>query len=296
MRRGMEAISLWHCSGVMEAQVALIAPSGHLHWFCASPLFLQTSGMLISKWKAKFAFIWKEGFGPLSNSPVLFLFSPGKKLLSLFLFQKWLSSPFPEDVWAWWLLMHWLQYQFTLCEALPRVWISFAWQYSQACGHPYCWCTFSYPISSFQFTLHLIYLETALIEQPPLSVMALLWLILFVEGVNDCLLDHCQVSSVPHDCGLKEQDIPRIYTVWLVIYWNSNVNILILWDTDFWLSFAVSSNHEKKRLKCFTLHVMNLKYIKVSLFEITYKKKIKFSPYLIFLDVHSLVFFLPSLL
>ncbi len=25
MRRGMEAISLWHCSGVMEAQVALIA-------------------------------------------------------------------------------------------------------------------------------------------------------------------------------------------------------------------------------------------------------------------------------
>ncbi len=131
------------------------------------------SGMLISKWKAKFAFIWKEGFGPLSNSPVLFLLSPGKKLLSLFLFQKWLSSPFPEDVWAWWLLMHWLQYQFTLCEALPRVWISFAWQYSQACGHPCCWCKFSYPISSFQFTLHLIYLETALIEQPPLSVMAL---------------------------------------------------------------------------------------------------------------------------
>ncbi len=25
MRRGMESISLWHCSGVMEAQVALIA-------------------------------------------------------------------------------------------------------------------------------------------------------------------------------------------------------------------------------------------------------------------------------
>ncbi len=28
MRRGMEAISLWHCSGVMEAQVALIAAFG----------------------------------------------------------------------------------------------------------------------------------------------------------------------------------------------------------------------------------------------------------------------------
>ncbi len=32
-----------------------------------------------------------------------------------------------------------------------------------------------------------------------------LWLTLFVEGVNDHLLDHCQVSSVPHYCGFKEQ-------------------------------------------------------------------------------------------
>ncbi len=49
-----------------------------------------------------------------------------------------------------------------------------------------------------------------------------LWLSLFVEGVNDRLLDHCQVSSVPHYCGFKEQEISRIYTVWMVIYWNSN--------------------------------------------------------------------------
>ncbi len=84
---------------------------------------LQT---LISKWKAKFTFIWKEDFGPLCNSPVLFLLSPGKMLLMMFLFQKWLGSPFPEDVWGWWLLMHWLQLQFTPCEALPSVWIGFA--------------------------------------------------------------------------------------------------------------------------------------------------------------------------
>ncbi len=31
--------------------------------------------------------------------------------------------------------------------------------------------------------------------------------LLFVEGVNDRLLGHCQVSSVPHYCGFKEQDI-----------------------------------------------------------------------------------------
>ncbi len=70
------------------------------------------------------------------------------------------------------------------------------------------------------------------------------WLTLFVEGVNVRLLDHCQVSSLLHYCGFKEQEIPRIYTVWMVINWNSNVNILIFWDTDFWLSWAVSSNHQ----------------------------------------------------
>ncbi len=69
-----------------------------------------------------------------------------------------------------------------------------------------------------------------------------LWLTLFVEGVNDRLLDHCQVSSVPHYCGFKEQEIPTIYTVWMIIYWNSNVDIF--WDTYFWLSLAISSNHQ----------------------------------------------------
>ncbi len=115
----------------------------------------------------------KEDFGPLSNSPVLFLLSPGKMLLMMFRFQKWLGSPFPEDVWVWWLLMHWLQLQFTPCEALPSVWIGFAWQYSQACGHPCCLCTFFYLISSFQSTFHLICFNTALLDQPPLSVMTL---------------------------------------------------------------------------------------------------------------------------
>ncbi len=45
-----------------------------------------------------------------------------------------------------------------------------------------------------------------------------LWLTLFVEGVNNHRLDHCQVSSVPHYCGFKEQEIPTINTVWMVIY------------------------------------------------------------------------------
>ncbi len=103
------------------------------------------------------------------------------------------------------LLMHWLQLQFTSCEALPSVWISFAWLYSQAWGPFCCLCTLSYPISFFQSTSHLTCFDTALLEQPPPPPFSNdpLWRTLFVEGVNDRLLDLCQVSSVPHYCAFK---------------------------------------------------------------------------------------------
>ncbi len=45
MRRGMESISLWHCSGVMRAQVALIvAFSSSALLGLAYRIFLYTSG------------------------------------------------------------------------------------------------------------------------------------------------------------------------------------------------------------------------------------------------------------
>ncbi len=140
----------------------------------------------------------------------------------MFLVQKWLGSSFPEDVWAWWLL---IQLQFIPCEALPSVRIGFSWQYSQACGHPCCLCTFSYPISSFQSTLHLICFDKALLEQPPLSVMTLcnlssLWRVSMIAAVFPMIVVH-----------RIYREIHRIYTVWMIIYWNSNVNILIFWDT-----------------------------------------------------------------
>ncbi len=172
-------------------------------------------------------------------------------LLTMFLVQKWLGSPFPEDVWAWWLLVHWLQLQFTPCEALPSVWICFAWQYSQSCGHPCCLCTFFYPISSFQSTLHLICFDTALLEQPPLSVMTLCDLL---------SLWGCQWSSfgpLPSlQCSplLWFQRTRHTHNLYcmdgnLLLLLYSNVNIIIFWDTDFWLSLAVSSNHQNKKIK-----------------------------------------------
>ncbi len=107
--------------------------------------------------------------------------------------------------------------------------------------HPCFLCTFSY--LNFFLPVNLVF--NMLWYSTPWTATPFsndpLWLFLFVEGVNDRLLDHCQASSVPHYCGFKEQEISTIYTVWMVIY---NVNIIIFWDTGFWLSLAVSSNHQ----------------------------------------------------
>ncbi len=66
---------------------------------------------------------------------------------------------------------------------------------------------------------------------------------------------------------------------------------IIFWDTDFWLSLAVSSNHQNKKIKnkinfeVFYLHVMNVN-IWSSLFEISYKKKWTFFTILQFSEMH----------
>ncbi len=91
-----------------------------------------------------------------------------------------------------------------------------------------CLCTFSYPISSFQSTLHLICFDTALLEQQSLSVMTLcdlpsLW------RVSMIVFWTIAKSAVFPIIVFSKNKIPAIYTVWMVIYWNSNVNILIFW-------------------------------------------------------------------
>ncbi len=178
----------------------------------------------------------------------IFLLGQGKMFLTMFLFQKWLGSPFPEDVWVWWLLMHWLQLQFTPCEALPSVWIGFAWQYSQACGHPCCLCTFSYPHFSFQSTLHLICFDTALIEQSPLLVMKLcdlpsLWRV----SMSSRPLPSQQSS--PLLWFQRTRDTHTLYCMngysfKLKCKYSNILRFRFLTFTDFWLSWAVSSNHQ----------------------------------------------------
>ncbi len=51
-------------------------------WAMSFSTLPPDSRTLVSKWNTKLALIWKEDFGPLGNSPVLLLLSPGKTLLT----------------------------------------------------------------------------------------------------------------------------------------------------------------------------------------------------------------------
>ncbi len=70
-------ISRWHCTPnhhrLWKLNTGLQAT-----WAMSFSTLPPDSRTLVSKWNAKLALIWKEDFGPLGNSPVLLLLSPGK--------------------------------------------------------------------------------------------------------------------------------------------------------------------------------------------------------------------------
>ncbi len=61
-------------------------------WAMSFSTLPQNSRTLVSKWNIKLALIWKDDFGPLGNSSVLLLLSPGKTPLSLSVVQEWLNK------------------------------------------------------------------------------------------------------------------------------------------------------------------------------------------------------------
>ncbi len=209
------------------------------HGFCASPLFLQTLGPCFQM-KCKIYFHLKRGLWTtelfFSTAQVrcfwrCFCFRSG--LVALFLKMSERGDSWCTDSSFSPLLVKLSQvFESALLDCILKLAVI-----PVACA-PFL-PKFFLPVN---FAFNMLWYSTPWTATPFSNDS--LWLILFVEGVNVRLLDHCQVSSLLHYCGFKEQEIPRIYTVGMVINWNSNVNILIFWDTDFWLSWAVSSNHQ----------------------------------------------------
>ncbi len=188
------------------------------HWTSSSldSVPLQSSSRLqtlISKWKAKFTFIWKEDFGPLSNSPVVFLHSPGKTLLTLSLVQKWLGSLFLGSLFlkssergdSWCTDSSFSSLPVKLSQVFESALLDSILKLAVipvACAH------FPTQFLPVNFAFNILWYSTPWTATPFSNDS--LWLTLFVEGVNVRLLDHCQVSSLPHYCGFKEQEIPEL--------------------------------------------------------------------------------------
>ncbi len=180
--------------------------------------------------KCDIYFNLKRGLWTPEQPSCFFILSPVKILLMMmFLFQNF----------------SWSCLSVVTLDALIPSSVHSLWS-SPKCLNCLCLTVFS-TLRSSQLLVHIFLPNFFLLVLPwtatPFS-NGHLGLTLFVEGVNDRLLDHCQVSSVPHYYGFKKQEMPRMYTVWMVMYRNSNVNILIYWDTDFLLSLAVSSNYK----------------------------------------------------
>ncbi len=69
--------SRWHCTP-NHHRLWKLNTGLQTTWAMSFSTLPPDSRTLVSKWNTKLALIWKEDFGPLGNSPVLLLLSPGK--------------------------------------------------------------------------------------------------------------------------------------------------------------------------------------------------------------------------
>ncbi len=151
------------------------------------------SRTLVSKWNTKLALIWKEDFGPLGNSPVLLLLSPGKMLLMTTV-AKFLDTSVCGASWCLDPSLSPFLVKFTQILELILL------------DNPHKAAVLSVSCASFSFTLFpSTQLPVNMLGYSTLWTASFfgnecLWLTLLVKGVNVCLLDNCQISSLPHDC------------------------------------------------------------------------------------------------
>ncbi len=73
--------SRWHCTP-NHHRLWKLNTGLQSTWAMSFSTLPPDSRTLVSKWNTKLALIWKEDFGPLGNSPVLLLLSPGKTPLT----------------------------------------------------------------------------------------------------------------------------------------------------------------------------------------------------------------------
>ncbi len=140
------------------------------------------SRTLVSKLNTKLALIWKEDFGPLGNSPVLLLLSPGKTPLTTTV-AKFLETSVcgaldaltPASVHSLWSSPKFLNW---FCST-----ILIRLRFSRLVVHLF---------PSTQLSVNMLGYST--LWTTSFFGNECLWLTLLVKGVNYCHLDNCQIS------------------------------------------------------------------------------------------------------
>ncbi len=139
------------------------------------------------------ALIWKEDFGLLGKSPVLLLLSPGKTPLRTTV-AKFLDTSVCGGSWC-------------LDPSLSPFLVKFTQILeSILLDNPHKAAVLSVGCVSFSSTLFpSTQLSVNMLGYSTLWTASFfgnecVWITLLVKGVNDCLLDNCQISSLPHDC------------------------------------------------------------------------------------------------
>ncbi len=184
--------SRWHCTPnhhwLWKLNTGL-----QVTWAMSFSTLPPDSRTLVYKWNTKLALIWKEDFGPLCNSPVLLLLSPGKTPLTTTI-AKFLDTSVcgaldaltPASVHSLWSSPKLLN-QFCLTILIRTLVLSAGCAYFS-----------STLFSSTQISVNMLGYST--LWTASFFGNECLWLPLVVKGVNDCLLDNCQISSLTHDC------------------------------------------------------------------------------------------------
>ncbi len=195
---------------------------------CLSTLPLD-SRTLISKWNARFTFIWKKDFGPLSNSPVIFSLAQVRRFWWCFCFRSCLVALFLK-----------MSEHLTTLDALTPASVHSLWS-SPKCLNQLCLTLFS----SLRSSLLLVHIFQPNFFLPVNFAFNILW----------CSTPSTATPSVTYPLNVfwtisKSAVFPIIvvsknkrYTEFILYGWSFiGTQMLIFWDTDFWLSWAVSAN------------------------------------------------------
>ncbi len=159
-------------------------------WAMSFSTLPPDSRTLVSKWNTKLSLIWKEDFGPLGNSPVLLLLSPGKTPLTTTL-AKFLDTSVCGGYWCLDPSLSQFLVKFTqILELILLVDPHKAAVLSDGCA--------SFSSALFPSTQLSVYmLGCSTLWTASFFGNECLWLTLLVKGVNDCLLDNCRSAVFP---------------------------------------------------------------------------------------------------